>query len=100
MRLTSIQPSIQPLEDLGVVNYIGLHVWTLAPGGIYDGGKFDIFAWKWLYFKYIWDLEMLKWNISERWIFAFQSALLNIGPPLHYSNGNDTFFFGLFLPWN
>ena len=31
MRLTFIQP----LEDLGVVNYIGFHVWTLAQGGIY-----------------------------------------------------------------
>ena len=31
MRLTSMQQ----LEDLGVVNYIGLHVWTLALRGIY-----------------------------------------------------------------
>ena len=36
---------IQQLEDLGVVNYIGLHVWTLALGGIYHGDKFDVFAW-------------------------------------------------------
>ena len=37
--------SIQQLEDLGVVNYIGLHDWTLALGGIYHEDKFDIFAW-------------------------------------------------------
>ena len=43
MRLTSIQH----LEDLGAVNPIGLHVWTLALGGIYHGDKFDIFAWQW-----------------------------------------------------
>ena len=36
--------SIQLLEDQSVVNYIGLHVWTIAPGGIYLGDKFDIFA--------------------------------------------------------
>ena len=56
MRLTSIQQ----LENLGVFNYIGLHVWTLALGGIYHGEKFDIFAWQWLYFEYVWDSEMLK----------------------------------------
>ena len=56
MRLTSIQQ----LENLGVFNYIGLHVWTLALGGIYHGEKFDIFAWQWLYFEYGWDSEMLK----------------------------------------
>ena len=39
--------SIQQLEDLGAVNYIGLHVWTLALGDIYHGDKFDIFAWQW-----------------------------------------------------
>ena len=39
--------SIQQLEDLGVVNYIGFHVWTLALGGIYHGDKFDIFTWQW-----------------------------------------------------
>ena len=38
---------IQQLEDLGAVNYIGLHVWTLALGDIYHGDKFDIFAWQW-----------------------------------------------------
>ena len=27
--------SIEQLEYLGVVNYIGFHVWTLAVGGIY-----------------------------------------------------------------
>ena len=43
MRLSSIQK----LEDHGEVNYIGLHVWTLALGGIYLGEKFDIFAWQW-----------------------------------------------------
>ena len=43
MRLTFIQP----LEDLGVVNYIGLYVWTPALGGIYHGDNFDVFAWKW-----------------------------------------------------
>ena len=43
MRLTSIQH----LEDLGVVNPIGFHVWTLTLGGIYHGDKFDIFAWQW-----------------------------------------------------
>ena len=42
MRLTFIQP----LEDLGVVNYIDLYVWTLAFGGIYHGDNFDVFAWK------------------------------------------------------
>ena len=40
MRLTSMQQ----LVDLGVANYIGLHNWTLALGGIYYGDKFDIFA--------------------------------------------------------
>ena len=39
--------SIQPLEDLGVVNYLGFHVWTQASRGIYHGDKCDIFAWKW-----------------------------------------------------
>ena len=34
--------SIQKHEDQGVVSYIGLHVWTLALGGIYLGEKFDI----------------------------------------------------------
>ena len=43
MRLISIQQH----EDQGVVNYIGLHVWTIAPVGIYLGDKFDIFAWQW-----------------------------------------------------
>ena len=52
--------SIQQLEDLGVVNYTGLHDWTLALGGIYHGDKFDIFAWQLQYFKYVWDSEMLK----------------------------------------
>ena len=51
MKLTSIQP----LEDLGVVSYIGLHVWALALGGIYHRDKFDIFAR-----EYVWDSEMLK----------------------------------------
>ena len=32
-------------EDLGVVNYIGLHIWTLAVGGIYHGDKIGIFVW-------------------------------------------------------
>ena len=31
-------------ENLGVVNYIGLHVWTLALGGIYHGDKIEISA--------------------------------------------------------
>ena len=39
--------SVQQLEDLDVVNKIGLHFWTLALGGIYHGDKFDIFAWLW-----------------------------------------------------
>ena len=43
MRITFIQP----LEDLGVVNYIGFCVWTLALEGVYHGDKCDIFAWKW-----------------------------------------------------
>ena len=43
MRLTSIQQ----LEDLDVVNYIGLHIWALALGGIYHEDKLDIFAWHW-----------------------------------------------------
>ena len=43
MRLTSTKQ----LEDQGVFNYIGLHVWTLALGGNYLGDKFDIFAWQW-----------------------------------------------------
>ena len=38
---------IQQVEDLGVANYIGLHVWTLALRGTYHGDKFDIFAWQW-----------------------------------------------------
>ena len=37
MRLKSIQ-------NLKIVNYIGLHVWTLALGGIYHGDKIGIFA--------------------------------------------------------
>ena len=40
--------SIQQLEDPGVANYIGLHVWTPALGGIYHGPKFGIFVWQWL----------------------------------------------------
>ena len=36
--------SIQQLEDLGVVNYIGLYVWTLALGGMYHRDKFEIIA--------------------------------------------------------
>ena len=32
-------------EGIGAVNYIGLHVWTLALGGIQDGDKIGIFAW-------------------------------------------------------
>ena len=36
--------SRQKLEDLGVANYIALHVWTPALGGIYHGNKFLIFA--------------------------------------------------------
>ena len=36
--------SRQQLEDLGVANYITLHVWTPALGDIYDGDKFVIFA--------------------------------------------------------
>ena len=39
--------SIQQLENLGVVNYIGLHVWTPALGGIHHGDKFGIFDWQW-----------------------------------------------------
>ena len=39
--------SIQKLEDQGVVSYIGLHLWTLALGGIYLEDTFDIFAWQW-----------------------------------------------------
>ena len=31
-------------ENLGVINYTGLHVWTLALGGIYHGDKIEIFA--------------------------------------------------------
>ena len=38
--------SMQQLEDLGVVNYIDLHVWTLALGGIHHRDKFDTFAWQ------------------------------------------------------
>ena len=38
---------MQQIEDPGVVNYIGLHVWTLALGVIYNVDKFDIFAWQW-----------------------------------------------------
>ena len=56
MRLTSIQ---QP-EDLDVINCIGLHVWTRALRRIYHGDKFDIFAWQWQYFEYVWDSEMSK----------------------------------------
>ena len=36
--------SFQQLEDLGIVNYIDLHVSKLALGGIYHGDKSDIFA--------------------------------------------------------
>ena len=52
--------STHKLEDQDVVSYIGLHLWTLALGGIYLGDKFDIFAWQWQYFEYVWDSEMLK----------------------------------------
>ena len=38
-------------EGLGVVNYIGLHVWALALGGIQHGDKTGIFAWQWEYFE-------------------------------------------------
>ena len=31
-------------EDVGVANYIGLHIWTLAQGGIYHGYKIGMFA--------------------------------------------------------
>ena len=41
MRLKSRQRH----EDLAA-NYIALHVWTLALGGIYHGDKFVIFAWQ------------------------------------------------------
>ena len=34
--------SIQQLEDLSVVNYIGLHVWTLALGIIYHCTKIEV----------------------------------------------------------
>ena len=43
MRLTPMQQR----EGRGVANYIGLHVWTLALGGIYLGDKSDIFASQW-----------------------------------------------------
>ena len=33
-------------EDLGVVNYIGVHVWAPALRGIYHGDKIGIFAWQ------------------------------------------------------
>ena len=42
-----MRPSTQQLQDLDAVNYIGLHVWTLAPGGKYHGDEFVIFAWQW-----------------------------------------------------
>ena len=44
--------SIKQLEYLGVVNYIGFHLWTLARGGIYHGEKCDISAWLWKYFEW------------------------------------------------
>ena len=43
MRLTSIQQ----LQDLGVVDYTDLLVWTPVLGGIHHGDKFDIFDWQW-----------------------------------------------------
>ena len=39
--------SIQQFGDIGVVNYIGLHVWALVLGGIYHGNKVGIFTWQW-----------------------------------------------------
>ena len=36
--------SVQQLEDVGVINCIGLNVWTLALRGIYHG-DIGIFAW-------------------------------------------------------
>ena len=54
MALTSIQ---QP-ENQDVVDYIGLYVWALVVGGIYLGDKFDIFAWQWKYFEYVWGSEI------------------------------------------
>ena len=36
--------SKQQFEDLDVANYIALHVWMSALGGIYHRDKFVIFA--------------------------------------------------------
>ena len=57
--------SRQQLEDLGVANYIALHVWTLALGGIYHGDKFVTFAWQRKYFEYVWNKEILN-KISQK----------------------------------
>ena len=35
--------SMQQVEDLGVTNYIGLHVWALGLGGIYHGDTNSIY---------------------------------------------------------
>ena len=92
--------SIQKLEDVGVVKYIALQVWTPALGGIYHGDKFDIL----LYSGNILNMFEIqkcwsKMSQKDEYLFAFQNTLLNIGPTLHWSNGNDIFF-GLFLPWS
>ena len=56
-------------------------------------------AWRWnwnichtvVIFEYVWDSEILKLNILERWVIAFLNRLLNIRPTLHCSIGNDIF---------
>ena len=40
----------------------------------------------------LWDSEILKKNILERWVFGFLNTLLNIGSTLHCSIGNDICF--------
>ena len=79
-------------EDLGVVNYIFLHVWTLALEGIYHGDKIGIFALDSGNILNMFEIQKY-WNkfFSCRWLFEFQNTLINIGPTLYCTIGNDIF---------
>ena len=67
-------------ENQGVVNYIGLHVWTMALRGIYHGDKIGIFG--------ISD-GYLHSKIHSLTIVLLYAAVLG-----------TAFLFGLILPWS
>ena len=85
MRLTSIRQ----LEDLGVVDYADLHVWTPAH-----------ISWRQIW--YICLTVVIFWiclrfrNVGKKYVrktsFEFQNTLLNIGPTLCYSIESNIFF--------